>query len=90
MHSGLPALFVRITFWINKFIKVLNLPQQEEAHLHIRSVGLSGVNKMNLKSMILFLKHQQELVDNLIGYKVTAPNDFEWMSKLRMSWKKTV
>ena len=45
---------------------------------------------MNLKTMVLFLKHQQELVDNLINYKVDKPNDFEWMSKLRMSWKKTV
>jgi hypothetical protein len=90
MHSGMQSLYVRITFWINKFIKMLTMPKQESFNLMARDIELTGVHKLQLKSMVLFLKTQQELVDNLILYKVTEAHDFEWESKLRINWRKTI
>jgi hypothetical protein len=39
---------------------------------------LLGVHKMHIKSVIMFLKYQQEMVDRLIKMKITDGNDFEW------------
>lgn len=47
---------------------------------------LLGVHKMQIKSVIMFLKYQQELVDRLIKMKVTDGNDFEWQSKIKTNW----
>lgn len=55
-----------------------------------RDIELTGVHKLQLRSMVLFLKTQQELVDNLILYKVSEAHDFEWESKLRINWRKTI
>jgi len=45
-----------------------------------------GVHRMQIKSIILFLKYLQDLVDRLTKAKVTDVNDFEWQSKLRAGW----
>ena len=37
-----------------------------------------GVHRMQIKSIILFLKYLQDLVDRLTKAKVTDVNDFEW------------
>jgi len=47
---------------------------------------LLGVHKMHIKSVIMFLKYQQEMVDRLIKMKITDGNDFEWQCKLRTNW----
>jgi hypothetical protein len=55
-----------------------------------RDIEFTGVQRLQLRSLALFLKTQAELVNNLIQFKVTEANDFEWVSKLRISWKKTI
>lgn len=47
---------------------------------------LMGVNKMHIKSIVLFLKYQQEMVERLEASKVTDVKDFEWEAKIRTNW----
>lgn len=41
---------------------------------------------MVVRSIILFLKHQQEQVESMINLKVQKAYDFEWMSKMKLVW----
>lgn len=41
---------------------------------------------MVVKSVILFLKHQQEQLETMIKLKVSKAFDFEWMSKMKIVW----
>ena len=47
---------------------------------------LLGIQKIQLKSLILFLKYQQELLDRLLNMKVETDKDFEWTSKFKTKW----
>ena len=39
---------------------------------------LLGVHKMQIRSVVLFLKYLQDMINRLIESKVTDANDFEW------------
>ena len=47
---------------------------------------LLGVHRMQIKSVVMFLKYQQEMIDRLIESKVNDVNDFEWQAKMRTNW----
>ena len=47
---------------------------------------LPDIQKMAVKSVILFLKHQQEHVESMIKLKIQKAFDFEWMSKMKLVW----
>ena len=47
---------------------------------------LQGVQKIQLKRFILFLKYQQECIDRLIKMNVASDKDFEWVSKFKTKW----
>ena len=47
---------------------------------------LMGIHRMQIKSVILFLRHLQDMVDRLFKAKVSDVNDFEWQSKVRPAW----
>ena len=85
-YKGLSNLWLRIAFWINKCIQLLHKPTQERYDRPRLNFELLGVNKMHIKSVILFLKYQQEMVERLEASKVTDVKDFEWESKLRTNW----
>ena len=41
---------------------------------------------MQLKSIIIFLRYMQDMVERLIDLRVQNTDDFEWQYKLRTSW----
>ena len=82
-HRGLHSMWLRMAFWINKFILILHMPRQERYNKPVMNFELQGVQKIQIKSVILFLKYQQEMVDRMINMKVQEANDFEWQSKFK-------
>ena len=59
------------------------MPKQERYNKPVMNFELQGVQKIQIKSIILFLKYQQEMVDRMINMKVQEANDFEWQSKFK-------
>ena len=41
---------------------------------------------MQVKSLVIFLRYMQDVVDRLINMKVSDVNDFEWQYKLKTNW----
>ena len=76
-------MWLRMAFWINKFVNILHMPKQERYNKPVMNFELQGVQKIQIKSIILFLKYQQEMVDRMINMKVQEANDFEWQSKFK-------
>lgn len=85
-HRGFHSLYLRLAFWINKLMKLMFQPRQTEYRKEPRSFEFQGFHTMQMKSIILFLRHQQEIVDNMVKLRVTEKNDFEWASKLKLIW----
>ena len=56
-HKGLPSLWLRLAFWINKCVQLLHKPKQERYDKPVMNFELLGVHKMQIKSVILFLKY---------------------------------
>ena len=44
---------------------------------------------LHIKAILLFLRHQQEIVQDLISHKVMDIIDFEWQSKIKIIWTPT-
>jgi len=85
-HKALESLFLRLQFWINKMMKLLYTPKQHYKEGARKVVEMPGIAKQRIKSIVLFLRHQQEIVDTLIRLQVANVNDFEWQAKLRLTW----
>lgn len=77
---------MRIAFWVNKCIQILHKPKQERYNKPVMNFELLGVHRMQIKSVVMFLKYQQEMIDRLIESKVNDVNDFEWQAKMRTNW----
>ena len=56
-YKGLQCLWLRITFWINKLIKLLHRPKQERYDKPVMNFEILGVHKTQIMSVILFLKY---------------------------------
>jgi hypothetical protein len=41
---------------------------------------------MQVKSVVIFLRYMQDVVDRLINMKVSSVDDFEWQYKLKTNW----
>ncbi len=67
-------------------MKLLYTPKQQYKEGARKVVELPGIAKQRIKSIVLFLRHQQEIVDTLIRLQVANVNDFEWQAKLRLTW----
>jgi hypothetical protein len=39
-----------------------------------------------MRNVILFLIHQRDSIDKMINLDINDKNDFEWLSKVRVSW----
>lgn len=85
-YKGLPSLWLRLAFWVNKCIQLIHRPKQERYDKPILNFEILGVHRMQIKSIILFLKYLQDMVDRLVKSKVSDVKDFEWQSKMRASW----
>lgn len=85
-HSNRHSLYLRLTFWINKLIKLMFKPRQESASHESLNFDLQGVSKMQVKSVVIFLRYMQDVVDRLINMKVSSVEDFEWQYKLKTNW----
>ena len=57
-HRGLHSLWLRMAFWVNKFIALLHMPRQERHDKPAMNFELLGIQKVQIKSLILFLKYQ--------------------------------
>ena len=62
------------------------MPKQKLHEKRSKVMELPGIQKMIVKSIILFLKHQQEQVELMIKLKIQKVFDFEWQSKMRLVW----
>lgn len=67
-------------------IKLMYTPKSKVNETSERVVEMPGLSTQRIKSVVLFLKHQQELVEALVQLEVANVNDFEWQSKLRLTW----
>lgn len=85
-HNNIHSLYLRITFWINKIAKLFNRPKRETQDYEALEFELQGVHKLHLKSVMVFLRYMQDLVDRLINLKVKTTEDFEWQFKLKTNW----
>jgi len=77
-HPNKHSLFLRITFWINKMVKLIYRPKRETEDHESLNFELQGVQKMQLKSIVIFLRYMQDLVERLINLRVSTNHDFEW------------
>jgi hypothetical protein len=41
---------------------------------------------MVMRNVILFLIHQRDSIDKMITLDIHDKNDFEWLSKVKVSW----
>ena len=62
------------------------MPKQERYNKPSMNFELQGVQKLQIKSVILFLKFQQEILERLINMQVSEAHDFEWQSKFKTRW----
>ena len=85
-HRGLHSMWLRMAFWVNKFVRLLHMPKQEAYDKPVMNFELLGIQKVQIKSLILFLKYQQETIERLQAMKVDSDKDFEWASKLKTVW----
>ena len=85
-HSNRHSLYLRLTFWINKLIKLTFKPKRESASHESLNFFVQGVSYMQVKSLVIFSRYIQDLVDRLINMKVSDVNDFEWQYKLKTNW----
>jgi len=85
-HSNRQSLYLRLTFWINKLIKLTFKPRKESAGYESLNFSVQGVSNMQVKSIVIFLRYMQDVVDRLINMKVSDVNDFEWQYKLKTNW----
>ena len=79
-------MWLRISFWVNKFVHLLHTPRQERHDKPVVNFELLGTQKMQVKSIVLFLKYQQDMLERLLNMNVSEVNDFEWQSKLKSHW----
>lgn len=77
-HPNKHSLFLRITFWINKMVKLIYRPKRETEDHESLNFELQGVQKMQLKSIVIFLRYMQDLVERLINLRASTNHDFEW------------
>ena len=47
---------------------------------------LTGVQKIVMRNVILYLIHQRDCLDKMMTLEITDKNDFEWASKLKVFW----
>ena len=71
-------MWLRISFWVNKFVNLLHMPRQERHDKPVVNFELLGTQKMQVKSIVLFLKYQQDMLERLLNMNVSEVNDFEW------------
>lgn len=83
------SLYLRLQFWIHKLIKLMFAPKQKLTDSIKREISLPGVSMLHIKAILLFLRHQQEIVQDLISHKVNDIIDFEWQSKIKLIWTGT-
>ena len=71
------GVYLRIQFWINKIIRALTEERRNDWQDKAVEMGLTGVQKMVMRNIILFLLHQRDCVDKMITLEINNRNDFE-------------
>ena len=54
------GIFLRVNFWINKIVRSLNDERREDFHDKSIEFSLTGVQKMVMRNVILYLLHQRD------------------------------
>lgn len=85
-HNNKHSLFLRLTFWINKMVKLMFKSKQEGPGHETLNFDPQGVSKRQIKTVVIFLKYMQDLIHRLIDLKVQQVDDFEWQFKLKTNW----
>jgi hypothetical protein len=80
------GVYLRIQFWINKIIRALTEERRNDWQDKAVEMGLTGVQKMVMRNIVLFLLHQRDCVDKMITLDINNRNDFEWLSKVKVLW----
>ena len=83
------GIFLRIQFWINKIIRSLNDERKSDWQDKNIDFSLTGVQKMVMRNVILFLIHQRDSIDKMITLDIHDKNDFEWLSKVKVLWNES-
>ena len=47
---------------------------------------LTGVQKIVMRGVVLFLLHQKEIIDKMSTLDIHDKNDFVWLSKVKVLW----
>lgn len=80
------GIFLRIQFWINKIIRALTDERRSDWQDKAVDFALTGVQKMVMRNVLLFLLHQRDSVDKMITLDIHDKNDFEWLAKVKVQW----
>lgn len=83
------GIFLRIQFWINKVIRSLHDERKSDWQDRTVDFGLTGVQQMIMRSVIIYLIHYRDSVDKLIVLEINDKNDFEWLSKVKIVWNES-
>ena len=77
---------MRIKFWINKILRSLTEERKTDCDDKEIDFKLTGVQKVIMKNVIVYLLHMRDSIDRLYTLDIYNKNDFEWQSKLRVTW----
>jgi len=80
------GIFLRIQFWINKIVRSLHDERKSDWQDKNIDFSLTGVQRMVMGNVILFLMHQRDCIDKMITLDIHDKNDFEWLSKVKVLW----
>ena len=83
------GIFLRIQFWINKIIRSLNDERRVDWQDKAIDFALTGVQKMVMRNVILYLIHQRDSIEKMITLDIHDKNDFEWLSKVKVLWNES-
>lgn len=80
------GIYLRLQFWINKVLRSLTDERKTEAEDKDIDFRLTGVQKIIMRNVILYLLHQRDCIDRMMTLDIHDKDDFEWQSKLKVFW----
>lgn len=86
-RKDMKGVNLRIRFWMTSIMKsVWRNSSNSRQKAMLSEMGLHGIQKLVFKSIVTFLAHQRDIVENLTAKGITEVEDFEWQSQVRLFW----
>ena len=80
------GIYLRVQFWLNKIIRSLSEEKKTDWQDKTIDFNVTGVQKMIMKNVIIYLLHQRDSIDKLVTLEISDRNDFQWLSRIKVFW----